>query len=277
MAVSPVRALLAAHLQATWNQSTRELGRRSAWAVLLLVGLLGVLAAGPLVFGLGALGWVLGRSLARPVALVATSGLIALLSLGGGLLGGILGGTRQLAWETTRGFPLRLPGLYAAELLAGLGDLWPLAFSLGLASFLGGLGLAAPAILPLLPLVFVESVLLLLALQLLVGGLASALVKRLRLALLLLALGVWGLSTLTTVRLPAHGQGGSSAPNPDQIVLIQRTGRRLARVATLLPTHAEATSLLRAREGQWGLALALQAYPLGCLLLLALLGARLLA
>ncbi len=161
MAVSPVRALLTAHLQATWNQSARELGRQGVWVLVLLVGILGCFAAGPLVVGLGSLGWVVGHGLGRPVMIAVLGGFLAGVSLGGGLLGGILGSARQLSWETTRGFPLRLPALFLAELVAGLGDLWPLTFAVAAGSFLAGLALAVPAALPLLPLLLLETVLLL--------------------------------------------------------------------------------------------------------------------
>ena len=275
MVVSPVRALLAAHLQTTWNRSARELGRQGAWVLVLTVGLLGLLAAGPLVFGLGAVGWFLGRALDHPVTPVALGGLLALAALGGGLLGGVLGGARQLAWESYRGFPLGQSALYLAELIAGLGDLFPLTLALALAALLTGVGLAVPAVLPLIPLVYLETLLTLLALQLLAGGLAEALVKRLRLALVLLGLLAWVFSTLFTVRLPQR-HGTHPPVSAAQAARVQALGRSLGRAAAVLPTHAAALSLVRAREGRWGTALALHAYPLAVLLLLMLGGARLL-
>ena len=278
MAVSPVRALLTAHLQATWNQSARELGRQGVWVLVLLVGILGCFAAGPLVVGLGSLGWVVGHGLERPVMIAVLGGFLAVVSLGGGLLGGILGSARQLSWETTRSFPLRLPALFLAELVAGLGDLWPLTFAVAAASFLAGLALAVPAALPLLPLLLLETVLLLLAVQLLVGGLASALVKHLRLALLLLGILAWGLSVLFTGHLSHQGRGGSAPPlSQIQAARFQTLGRKLARVAAVLPSQAQALSVVRARSHRWGAALALQGYPLALLLLLMVAGARLLA
>ena len=36
--MSAFRALLAAHGQATWNRSARELGRQGAWVLALVVG-----------------------------------------------------------------------------------------------------------------------------------------------------------------------------------------------------------------------------------------------
>lgn len=278
MAVSPTRALLTAHLQATWNQSARELGRQGLWVLVLLVGLLGVLAAGPLIFGLGSLGWVLGHNLERPVMVAVLGGFLAVVSLGGGLLGGILGSARQMSWETTRGFPLRLWALFLAELVAGLGDLWPLTFALAAGAFLVGLALAVPAVLPLVPLLWLEGVFLLLTVQLLVGGLASALVKRLRVALLLVGVLAWGLSVLFTGRLPHQGRGGSGRPlSQVQTVRLRALGARFARVAAVLPSHAQALSVARARDHRWGAALVQHGYPLALLLLLMVAGARLLA
>jgi len=276
VAVSPVRALLAAHLQTTWNRSARELSRQGAWVLVLTVALLGLLAAGPLVFGLGLVGWMMGRALDHPVTPVALGGLLALASLGGGLFGGILGGARQLTWESYRGYPLRLPALYLAELGAGLGDLFPLTLAVGLGALLAGLGLAAPALLPLIPLVYLETLLTLLALQLLAGGLAEALVKRLRVALVVLGILAWMLSTLFTTRLPQHTRGTRPPVSAEQAAKVEALGRSLGRAVSVLPTHAAALSLLRAREGRWGAALALHAYPLAVLLLLMLGGARLL-
>ena len=67
MAVNPrlavFRALLTAHFQTSWNRSVREMGRQGAWVMGLLIGLLGILGAGPLFLGMGGLGWMMGSGL----------------------------------------------------------------------------------------------------------------------------------------------------------------------------------------------------------------------
>ncbi len=282
MVVSPFRALLAAHGQATWNRSARELGRQGAWALVLVVGIFALLGALGLTLGGGALGWLLGGRLDRPVVITILGALLAFLGFGGGLIGGVLGGARELAWEAYRGFPLRLRTLYLAELAAGLADMLPLTMGLALTGLLLGIGVAAPRTLVLVPLVFLETLLMLLALQVLVGGLASALVKRLRVALTALAILTWLGSTLMSPGFSKHGPGPSarSTVRPLQaarVEKVQALGRGAARVLEALPTHAAARSLVMAQEGQWGAALALHLYPLGLLALVMILGARIMA
>jgi len=278
MPISPFRALLAAHGQATWNRSARELGRQGAWVLALVVGILALFGAFGLLLGGGALGWLLGGRLDRPVTLTILGALLAFLGIGGGLIGGVLGGARELAWEAYRGFPLRLRTLYLAELAAGLADMLPMTMGLALTGLLIGIGLAAPSTLLLLPFLLLETLLMLLALQLLVGGLAAALVKRLRFALAGVAILAWLGSTLMSPGLPKRGAGPSARPlQATQVEKVQTLGRGVARVLETLPTHAAARSLAKAQEGQWGAALALQLYPLGLLALVMILGARIMA
>ncbi|HJV49318.1 MAG TPA: hypothetical protein VJ549_08600 [Geothrix sp.] len=287
MALSPgravFRALLAAHAQTSWNRSAREMGRQGVILMLVLTGLVALLGVAPLFFGLGALGWMLGSNLSKPISAAFLGLVLALLGLGGGLFGGILGGARQLNWEAYRGFPLKLRTLYFAELVAGLGDPLPLLLGVGLTAFVTGLALGSPTAIPLLPLVLLETLLTLLALQLLVGGLAAALVKRLRVALTLVIMLAWVGSTLATAQLPHHAgkqsrtSVGAASQRADQVAQIEATARRGARILALLPSHAAAESLVRAREGRWASAFALHAYPLAALILFMVLGARLVA
>jgi len=298
MRLTPFRALLAAHLQTAWNRSAREMGRQGAWAMALLVGLLGLLGAGPLFLGMGGLGWLLGGRLDRPLAVPLLGLVLTLIGVGGGLFGGVAGGARQLSWESYRGFPLRLRTLYLAELTAGIADPLPLILGVALAGFLGGVAGAqvaagSPGPLLLLPLLLLETLLTLLALQLLVGGLAAALVKRLRLALTLLAVVAWVGSTLATPQLPrrqvapaapaipkvqpAHRVQAAPQAQAVQRARVELLAQRGSRFLSVLPGHAAAQSLARARAGEWGQALGLHAYPLVALALTMVFGARLMA
>lgn len=277
MVVNPFRALLAAHGQATWNRSARELGRQGAWVLAVVVGIFAALGALGLILGGGALGWLLGGRLDRPVVVTLLGGLLAFAGIGGGLMGGVLGGARELAWEAYRGFPLRLRSLYLAELAAGLADMLPLTLGLAMTGLLLGIGLAAPRALALVPLVLAETLLMLLAVQLLVGGLASALVKRLRLALTGLAILAWLGSTLMSPGLPRRGGGQARTLQAPLVERLQPLGRGAARVLEALPTQSAARSLALAREGRWGAALALHLYPLALLALVMVLGARIMA
>lgn len=276
--LNPFRALLTAHFQTSWNRSAREMGRQGVWVMGVLAALIGLLGAGPLFFGMGGLGWLLGSRLSQPLAPALLGGALALLSLGGGLFGGVAGGARQLSWEAYRGYPLKARTLYIAELMAGIADPLPLLLGVGLTGFLSGVALGAPATLPLLPLVLLETLFTLLALQLLVGGLAAALVKRLRLALTVLAILAWVGSTLATSQLPRRSRNkASAAQRADQKVQIEALARQGAQVLSVFPSHGAALSLVQAREGHWGAALALHAYPVAVLTLLMLFGAHLVA
>jgi hypothetical protein len=271
--VSPFRALLAAHLQETWNRSAREMGKQAAWVMGLVMLALVFMAALPLLLGMGALGFLLAPKLNQAPIQTILGGLLALLCLLGGVVGGIVGGARQLEWEAYRGFPLRLPALYLAELLAGLGDLLPLVLSVALLGLMGGLGLASPRLLPLALLTFAEVLLAILALQVLVSGLAAALVKRLRLALVMLGLLAWLLAVFA-------GNPASLSPVPGlqaaQVARVEAAGRVLGKALSLLPTHAMAKSLALAQAGAWGAALRSHLVPLAALALLMLAGARVL-
>ncbi|GLH74427.1 hypothetical protein GETHLI_29290 [Geothrix limicola] len=276
------RALLAAHAQTSWNRSAREMGRQGVVLMITLTCLVGLLGVGPLFLGLGALGWMLGGTLQKPLAVGFLGLVLALIGLGGGLFGGVLGGARQLNWEAYRGFPLKLRTLYFAELVAGLGDPLPLLLGAGLAAFVTGLAIGSPALLPLLPLILVETLFTLLALQLLVGGLAAALVKRLRLALTLLIMLAWVGSTLATSQLPHRAKAHETTPvaapqRAERNARIEAMTRRGLAILSALPSHAAAESLARVREGRWASAFALHAYPLAVLALLMLLGARVVA
>ncbi len=276
MALGSFRALLAAHGQTTWNQSARELGRQGQWALVLTVLVAATFGAGLLLVGTGVLGWVLGGALDRPLLPLVLGGMLSLVSFGGGLMGGVLGGARQLAWESYRGFPLRTSTLYGAELVAGFGDLLPLALGSATAGLLVGIGLRVPATLPLVPLVWLETVLTLLAVQLLIEGLAGALVRRLRWLLIALGVLVWLGSTLLGGRVPPKSTSNRPAPiSTAQAERLRVIGHRVGTAVDLLPATASVRSLLLARQGRWGAALGIHAYPLGVLALLLMLGTRL--
>ena len=287
MALTPrlvvFRALLSAHFQVSWNRSVREMGRQGAAVMVLFIVLLGCLSIGPLFLGMGGLGWLMGGSLDKPLAPILMGGTLALVGLGGGLFGGVLGGARQLNWEAYRGYPLKLRTIYLAELIAGIGDPLPLILGVGLLGFLGGVAVAVPRLIPLLPVLLLETLVTLLALQLLVGGLAAALVKRLRLALTLLAVVAWIGSTLVTARLPEPSRSRTKAPRAPLLQTaeerdrLEQVARRGAQVLSHLPTHASVQSLVEAQAGHWGKVLTLHTYPLAFIALLMVLGAQLVA
>ena len=275
MAVGPTRALLVAHFQASLAQGTREFSKQGVWALVLLVAVLGGLVAVPVLLGLLAAGFFLGPRLSGPDAETAALVLGALLAVivgVGGILGGLLGGAKKLTWERYRAFPLGRFRLLGAELVAGLGDLLTAGLALGLLAFSLGLALGRPALLPLLPLLFLEHLVLLMVLQLFLGSLALRLAKRLRLAVGLLLGVVWVGSVFVGQAAPRHHQ----PLNPDLAATLERVADRGLAVLQALPTTVAVKGLGAGLEGRWGEALVRQLPLLGLLLLVALGAIRLL-
>lgn len=191
MVVTPFRALAAAHLQSTANRLLRQLGARGVWAFVLLVLFLGLTVIGPVLLGLGALGYFVGTALddaelARWLPLVAVG--LTSFPLIGGFLGGIAGGTRQLPWETLRAFPVRPRTLFAGELFAGAAEFITIVELTGLALWCLGACVGAPRATLLFVVLFVTHGLGLLSMQQVVGSFAQRLAKRFRALLLLLPL-----------------------------------------------------------------------------------------
>ena len=270
---SPVRALLAAHLQAAWNQAARELGELGRLAMVVVSCLLGLVLGGLALGGGLLLGIALAPELAqRPVALFL-GGALSFLALVGGVVAGILGGSRVLAWEATKVFPLRLSSLFLAELTASLGDPFPL-FTVPLSgAALLAIGLLQPRTLPLLPLVWAGTVVSQLCIQHLVASLAARAVKRLRRGLALFGIAC----VLVSVLAPARGRPAGRAGEGS----IAATGEALERIAAgaaraveLLPPCQAALGLGDAVNGRWARAFGRQLYPAACALLLLLAAAR---
>jgi hypothetical protein len=273
--VSPIRALLVAHFQTSLARSTKEMSRQGVWALVFLVAVLSLFVALPAAFGLFMAGFALGPRLGGPKgepAVLVLGALMGILVGIGGVLGGLLGGARKLSWEQYRVFPLSLPRLFVAELVAGLGDVLVLGLALGLGAFVVGLGITQPALLPLLALVFVEHLLLILVLQLLLGSLAQRLAKRLRVVVWGLLITVW-IGSIWMGNL-APRRGGSL--DPEKVALLKAAGEWLIKAFKGLPTTWAMEGLGAAAQGHLLQGFALQLYPLGLILLLGFAAARLL-
>jgi len=275
VAVSPVRALLTAHFQASLARSTKELSRQGVWALVLLVAVIGVFVALPAGFGLFMAGFALGPRLGGPereTAVLVLGGVLALVVGVGGVLGGLLGGAKKLNWEQYRVYPLHPLRLLGAELVAGLGDVLVAGLALGLGMLGLGLAVARPALLPLLGLLVGTHLLLILSLQLLLGSLAQRLAKRLRGVVWALLTTVWLGSMLLGQLAPRKGH----PVNPLLAQAAQAVADHALGVLRALPTTAAVEGLDAAVQGQVGRALLLQLYPLGLALLCALGAAKLL-
>lgn len=197
MALSPFRALAAVHLQSTWNQMRRQMG--SLWVLLLVIVTLGFLSAAPVIAALGVAGYWVGASLAqgRPELIIALAAVaFTLLTLFGGLLGGISGGSRQLPWELLRVFPVRNATLFGGELFAGAGEALTLVELLCLGAACLGASVGAPLATPFFLVLFLTHGVALLCLQQLIGSIAQRLSRRLRTVLLFLPLAAIALPSI---------------------------------------------------------------------------------
>ncbi len=241
---STLRAVLAAHGQVSFNRLRKQLGSGGVIAVVLI----SVFATGtlllPVLFGFGAAGFALALAAfgedGRPELAGALGGLLTGLALFGGVLGGVTGGGKQLTWESYRGYPVRPFTLFVAELFAGLGDVVTLSLCVTLLSTSVAAGVAVPRMLPGLALLGLESVLLLLSVQLVVGGLADRLVRRLRLAIALSFLFAWLVSSVLGTRLLAERQV--------QLGQVKAVGGRLLELTRYLPATQ---ALVAMRGGPW--------------------------
>jgi hypothetical protein len=276
--ISPFRAVLAAHFQATWNRSAKELGKSGRWAMLLVMGLV-VLFGGVPALGLSAIaGYALGAHFDDSNSPLILGGVLALGALMVGGISGIMGGTKALQWESYRVYPLSLRHLFAAELVAGIGDPWPLLAGLSALALCLGVSAAHPSLLPFALLIWLQAVLWMLLIQHFVGSLAAALMKRMKLALVLFGILFWILSVMTTMlphySAPNPGSQLSTVLTPERIAQFKQVGRvALACLSALPSTHA-ARSFSEALRGAWISALLHQSAPIVLLLIAFVLQAR---
>ena len=103
-----VRALLSAQLQASWNRSEKELGEVGRVMVPLFIGLVVVLLLIPLGAGSLGMGYLIGRKGPQQEGLrLVLSGTFSAIALLVGIIGGITGGSRVLAWQLRQFVPTK--------------------------------------------------------------------------------------------------------------------------------------------------------------------------
>jgi hypothetical protein len=155
VAVSPLRALLTAQLQAVWNRLQREGGEASVVAGGI-VALVAAVAIAPPVGGSFFVGRSLGRGLATGDALVASATGFQALLLGAAVLGGLLEHRLAYSVEGFRLYPIPRLSLLGAELIAGLLNLLALLAGLCSLAMAVGLSVGAPRATPLFLLIAVQ-------------------------------------------------------------------------------------------------------------------------
>ena len=254
--MSTARALLAAHLQASFNRSRKELGKQGQAALIVVMAVMAasLLPLLPLAaFG----GYATARGLPQRWAVYLLGGVLGALPIAIGLTAAVLGGRRRLAWESYRIYPVRLGPLFFSEIVAGFGDPWALVYlTLGTAF---GLGFATnrPALAPLCLLLFVMSLAWMACSELLVGSLGGALVKRLRWLLVSLGGLLWLAAIVGSQVAP------TLRPQLDETGLEQMAAvlRALATAWERLPSTQAAMGLAAAARGDLAGAAGRQAYP----------------
>ena len=276
--ILPVRAVLAAHFQATWNRSAKEMGKSGRWGMLLVMGLVGLFGGLPALGFSAVAGYALGARFDHTFAPLILGGVLALGAILVGAVSGIMGGTKALQWESYRVYPLSLHQLFAAELVAGIGDPWPLLASLSALALCLGLAVAQPSLLFFSLLLWLQTVLWMLLIQHFIGSLAAALMKRMKLALVLFGIIFWMLSVLTSMLpkyvAPSPGTHLSKVLTPDRIAQIKQVGNAAVSALSLLPSTHAAQSLSKALQGAWFSAVLHQLAPIALLLIGLTLQAR---
>ncbi|HEX7663270.1 MAG TPA: hypothetical protein VF407_02100 [Polyangiaceae bacterium] len=257
--VGLMRTVLGAHFTASKNRVRRELGRFGSFVMAIVVVVLGLGLAVPMLLSFGALGFVFAHSTESVAAVPLLSILLGGIAVGGGILSGISGGAKQLTWESYRVYPTRFSTLFFAEIIAGLGDLFPAAFGASTLAVLVGVGIATPRALFVAPLVLVEGLASGILIQLLVSSLASVLVRRIRVAFFLLfftpvAMGAWV---------------DSIHPSPATMAELQKAALFLGRVLEMSPIGMATRSLAVAADGRLVDAYLLHLAPLASVSLLA--------
>ena len=180
MAVSPLRALLTAQAQSTWNRLQREAGEASVVAAVL-VALLAAMAIAPPAFACFVVGRSFGRALAAGQSVAAGVTAFQALILGLAVVSGLLEQRMTFSIGGFRLYPIpRLP-LLGAELVAGLLNLLPLLGGLCSLSLALGLSVGAPLAAPVFLLVALQQLLWIALLQHVVG-IAARLLAASRLA-----------------------------------------------------------------------------------------------
>lgn len=247
------RALLLAHAQMMMNRTRKAVGRRGLVGLVVVVFVL-LLGAVPLFAAFAFLGYLFGRGIDEPVVAPLMGGILAVTTVGFGVVGGLLGGARQLTWEAFRAFPVPFHTLFFAETFASLGDLVVLAF-VGVMLAMGAtFSWQAPWLAPLVALLLGQLVLWALFLQHLVGAMAVSAVRRLRRAVMAVIVAAWaGVSFVASaardLQDDLHGE---------ELEKLKGLWQHARPVVNLLPPVLSVRSMAAAHHGALGRALRLQ-------------------
>jgi hypothetical protein len=261
--VGAVRALLAIHGQMGWNRTLRGLGRYGALSLVIIVLVLAAMGSG-MGYVFAILGMKLGRHIDLPEAPLYLGIFVTIVTLAFGFMGGVLGGTRQLTWEAYKSYPVRFRTLFIAELGASAGDVLVLAYLILIASLGIAFAIQKPWLIVPLALFLGQATLWMLFMQQIIGAMAIAVVKRLRVAFLVVMVAAWiGLSFVGRAAETLEGQ--IRADRLDQLLA---TWHLMRPWLEQMPTVDSAAALAFADAGDWRQAAILELPMLGVTLAL---------
>ena len=257
------RALLLAHGQMMVNRTRKGLGRRGVIGLVLVILML-IVSAAPLFGTFGFLGYIFGRSLDEPLAAILMGGVLMAVTAGFGIIGGMLGGARQLTWDAYRSFPIPFRTLFFAETFASVGDMVVLAFLGMCVSMLGAFGWESPHSAPLAVLLFAQLLLWALFVQHLVGALAVTAVRRLRRAMIVLVVAAWvGVSVISGAARELHDDLQGT-----EVEHLKSLWHTLRPIVELFPTVLSVRAMVAVRQGAYLRGAALELPMLAVTLLL---------
>jgi len=190
VAVSPLRAVVTAHLEGSFNRARKQFGTLGVVASAVVIGVAFLFFVVPFVTGLTFMGFLLGDCLQGEGQaernLSAISIFLSALTVLGGAFAGLGGASRQLPWESLQAYPVSPRALFAAELVAGSTEVLALAELLALLGVCAGVAVASPRAAPFLLLIFLCSVVTTMSVQLLVASLAQRVSKQVRIMFVVL-------------------------------------------------------------------------------------------
>jgi hypothetical protein len=243
LAVSPLRALMAAQARSTWNRLQREGGEASVVAASL-VALVAAAAVAPPVGACLVVGRSYGRGLAAGESLAASLTGFQALILGLAVLSGLLEHRLTFGVAGFRLYPIPRLSLLGAELAAGLLNLLTLLGSLCCLALALGLSIGAPGAAPVFLLIGLQAVLWIALVQH-----AVALAKRvLAGSRLVVAAAIVAVVALSLHLAPATGHGLPET--------VRGAARSLTAALQVLPfsqAYRGAEDLLQGRPAAGGL------------------------
>lgn len=190
MAVSPLRAVVTAHLQGSFNRARKQFGTLGVVASGALIAVGFLLFIVPFVAGLTFVGVLLGDCLRGEGNVERNLAAIALflggLTVLGGAFAGLGGASRQLPWEALQAWPVSARALFLAELVAGATEVLTVAELLALAGVCAGVSFSSPRATPFLVLAFVLCAVTTMSIQLLVASVAQRVSKQARVVVVVL-------------------------------------------------------------------------------------------